>query len=132
LRAHQSSYLCEAFFFLGIVLFDEKERYPHTIRTPRLIKVFCLIRSMSYDDPARWHGSLKEMLARAGQMKECPAKTSVVPADVLQFAPRKNRAGTPPAGPPDIEIPSFLKRGPRAEEDVMPSGRNSSALRQGA
>jgi hypothetical protein len=39
----------------------------------------------------------------------------VVPAEVRQFAPRSDRVGALP----DVEIPSFLKRGPRAEENVM-------------
>ena len=83
---------------------------------------------MSYNHPANWHGRLKEMLARAGQMDECEAKTSVVPAAVRQFAPRKDRAGALP----NIEIPGFLKRGPRAEEDVTSFGRQSLASRQRA
>jgi hypothetical protein len=45
-----------------------------------------------------------------------PGNSSVVPADVRQFAPRKNRLGPLPATLPSIEIPSFLKRGPKAAE----------------
>jgi len=84
---------------------------------------------MSNDDPAHWHGRLKELLARAGRMDESETETPSVPAAVRQFAPRKARMGAPPA---NVEIPSFLKRGPRAEEDVMPFGRKSLASRQGA
>jgi hypothetical protein len=99
---------------------------------------------MSYDAPAYWHGPVKELLARAGQMDECAtkqvrrrvaddfeshartaeqpfllnpvSKIPVVPADVGQFAPRKHRMSALPANAPHVEIPSFLKRGPRAEE----------------
>ena len=83
---------------------------------------------MSYNQPANWHGHLKEMLARAGQMDECETETPAMPAAVRQFAPRKDHVGALP----DIEIPSFLKRGPRAEGDVIPSSRGSLASRQGA
>jgi hypothetical protein len=44
------------------------------------------------------------------------SKTPIVPADVRQFAPRKARVGALPARALSIEIPSFLKRGPRMEE----------------
>jgi hypothetical protein len=86
--------------FLDVDHFDEKERYPHHIRTPRLIKAFCFSQLMSYDDPARF--SLNPV-----------SKMPVVPAEVRQFAARKDRADALP----NIEIPSFLKRGPRTEED---------------
>ena len=39
----------------------------------------------------------------------------VVPDEVRQFALRKDRVGALP----NVEIPGFLKRGPRPEEDVM-------------
>jgi len=84
---------------------------------------------MSNDDPAHWHGRLKELLARAGRMEEFEPKAPGVPAAVRQFAPRRDRMGAPTA---NIEIPSFLKRGPRAEEHVMPFGPKSLASRQGA
>jgi hypothetical protein len=74
---------------------------------------------MSYNDPTRFPSNPV-------------SKTPVLPADVLQFAPRKDRVGALPARLPNIEIPSFLKRGPRAEEEVMPSDRKSWASRQGA
>jgi len=76
---------------------------------------------MPSDNPVHWHGSLRDMLARAGRMDECATKTPGVPAAVPQFAPRKDRAL--PA--PHIEIPGFLKRGPRAGEDVILSARKS-------
>ena len=85
---------------------------------------------MPYDNPVHWHGSLSDMLARAGRMDECATKTPGVPAAVLQFAPRKDRAL--PAGASNVEIPSFLKRGPRAAEDVMLFGRKSLGSRQSA
>jgi hypothetical protein len=85
---------------------------------------------MPYDNPVHWHGSLRDMLARAERVDECASKTPGVPAAVLQFAPRKDRAL--PAGAPHIEIPGFLKGGPRAAEDVILSGRKSLASRQGA
>ena len=50
------------------------------------------------------------------------SKMPVVPTEARQFAPRKGRLGAPPARVPSVEIPSFLKRGPRAEEDIRPSG----------
>ena len=50
----------------------------------------------------------------------------VVPAEVRQFAPRTDRAGALP----NVEIPGFLKRGPRAEEDLAPFGRKTLASRQ--
>jgi len=84
---------------------------------------------MSSDDPAHCHGRLKELLARAGRMEESEPKTPSVPAAVRQFAPRRDRTGALPA---NLEIPSFLNRGPRAEEDVMPFGRKSWAARQSA
>jgi hypothetical protein len=67
-----------------------------------------------------------ECLARtAGQpAKRFPpnpvSKTPVVPTEARQFAPRKGCVGASPARVLSVEIPSFLKRGPRAEEDVMP------------
>jgi hypothetical protein len=101
---------------------------------------------MTYDDSVHWRGRAKEMLARAEQMDECVTKqvlrraanayevlartaeqrakrfptnpvsrTPVLPAEARQFAPRKDRMRTLPRAP-NIEIPSFLKRGPRAEE----------------
>ena len=83
---------------------------------------------MAYNHPASWHGNLKEMLARAGQTDACETKMPGVPAAVRQFAPRKDRVGILP----DVEIPTFLKRGPTAEHDVMPFGRKPLASRQGA
>jgi hypothetical protein len=102
--------------FLDVDLFHEKERYPHHIRTPRLIKAFCFSYSMPYDDPAR--SSLIPV-----------SKMPVVPPEVRQFAPRKERVGELP----NVEIPGFLKRGPMAaEEDVVPFGRKCLASAQGA
>ena len=42
-------------------------------------------------------------------------KMPVVPDEVRQFGHRKDRVGALP----HAEIPGFLKRGPRTEEDVM-------------
>jgi hypothetical protein len=39
----------------------------------------------------------------------------VVPNEVRQFGHRKDRVGALP----NVEIPGFLKRGPRTEQDVM-------------
>ena len=77
--------------------------------------------------------SLARMAAqRAKGFPSSPVnKAPVVPAEARRFAPRKNRVGALPARSPSIEIPSFLKRGPRTDEDVPPSGRKSSASRQG-
>jgi hypothetical protein len=98
---------------LDIDLFHEKERYPHRIRTPCPIEGFCFSDLMAHDDPA--------------QFSFIPASTMpLVPAEVRQFAPRNNRVGALP----NIEIPGFLKRGPRAEEDVTPFGRETLASRQ--
>ena len=47
------------------------------------------------------------------------SRTLFLPAEAQQFAPRKDRVdrmGSPQARAASIEIPSFLKRGPRAEE----------------
>jgi hypothetical protein len=48
---------------------------------------------------------------------DCPRNGAipVVPDVVRQFAHRKDRVGALP----NVEIPGFLKRGPRTEEDVM-------------
>jgi hypothetical protein len=56
---------------------------------------------------------------------DCPRNGAipVVPDVVRQFAHRKDRVGALP----NVEIPGFLKRGPRTEEDVM-----SSASQHGA
>ena len=43
-------------------------------------------------------------------------KTPMALVEARQFARRRDRLGAPPARAPSIEIPSFLKRGPRAEE----------------
>jgi hypothetical protein len=51
----------------------------------------------------------------------------VVPAEVRQFAPRNDRVGALPY----VEIPGFLKRGPRAAEDLTLFGRKTLASRQG-
>ena len=83
---------------------------------------------MSHNHAASWRGHLREMLARAGQTDECETKMPGVPAAVRQFAPRKDRVGTLP----DVEIPTFLKGGPMAEDNVMPFGRKPLASRQGA
>jgi len=49
----------------------------------------------------------------------------VVPAEVRQFAPRTDRA----SALPNVEIPGFLKRGPRAEKDATLFGRKTWASR---
>jgi hypothetical protein len=43
----------------------------------------------------------------------------VVPAEVRQFAPRNVRVGALP----DVEIPGFLKRGPRTADDLTLFGQ---------
>jgi len=45
------------------------------------------------------------------------SKALIVPTEVGQFAPRKGRVVLPLATVPDEEIPRFLRRGPRAEEE---------------
>jgi hypothetical protein len=45
------------------------------------------------------------------------SRALIVPIEVGQFAPRKGRAVLPLATVPREEIPSFLRRGPRAEEE---------------
>jgi hypothetical protein len=73
-----------------------------------------------------------ESLARTAEQREKRfppnpvSRTPVLPAEARQFAPRKDRMGTlqtrtPSMGAlqaraPGIDIPSFLRRGPRAEE----------------
>ncbi len=64
--------------------------------------IHCFSLSMFYDDPAQF--SLIPL-----------SKNPVVPAEVQQFAPRKDRVGALP----NVEIPGFLTRGPRSEEDVL-------------
>jgi len=44
------------------------------------------------------------------------SRTPVLPAEARQFAPRKDRTGALQTRAPGIEIPRFLKRGPRAED----------------
>ena len=44
------------------------------------------------------------------------SKTPMALIEARQFVRRRDRLGAPPARAPSIEIPSFLKRGPRAEE----------------
>jgi hypothetical protein len=68
---------------------------------------------MSYDDPVR--SSFIPV-----------SKMPVVPAEVRQFAPRGDRV----RALPNVEIPGFLKRGPRAEEDLAPLGRKTLASRR--
>jgi hypothetical protein len=73
-----------------------------------------------------------ESLARTAEQREKRfppnplSRTPALPAEARQFAPRKDRMGplqarTPSVGAlqaraPGIDIPSFLRRGPRAEE----------------
>jgi len=45
------------------------------------------------------------------------SKALIVPTEVGKFAPRKGRVVLPLATVPGEEIPSFLRRGPRAEEE---------------
>ena len=45
------------------------------------------------------------------------SKALIVPTEVGHFAPRKGRLVLPPAPVSGEEIPSFLRRGPRAEEE---------------
>jgi hypothetical protein len=62
-----------------------------------------------------------ECLAQSVEQRARPfppspvSKVPVVPTEARQFAPRKGRLGAAPAKVPSVEIPSFLKRGPRAE-----------------
>jgi hypothetical protein len=67
---------------------------------------------MAHDDPAR--SSFIPV-----------SKMPVVPAEVRQFAPRTDRVGALP----NVEIPGFLKRGPRAEDDSTLFGRKTWASR---
>jgi hypothetical protein len=90
---------------------------------------------MSYDDSTHWRARAEQMRALAEEMRgeiskhlmhriaedyEHFARTvehrpnrfpPVVPAEVRQFASRKNSFGAPPKIV-DLELPSFLKRGP--------------------
>jgi len=93
---------------LDVDLFHEKERYPHHIRAPHPIIAFCFIQTMACIDPPP--SSLIPV-----------SKMAVVPAQVQQFAPRKDRV----VAISDDEIPGFLKQGPRTEEGVMSSARKS-------
>ena len=81
--------------------FDEKERYPHRIITPRLIEALCFSQlPSSVDDPA-WFSL------------DTVSKMPVVAAEC-----DSSHLGR--TAPPNIEILSFLKRGPRTEEDDDP------------
>jgi hypothetical protein len=54
---------------------------------------------------------------RAKQFPQKPvSKAPMALVEAWQLARRMDRFGTPAAGAPSIEIPSFLKRRPRAEE----------------
>jgi hypothetical protein len=114
--------------------------YPDTTPDQR----FLLSSVMPYDDSMHWQGRAKAMLARAEQMDDCVAKqvlrrtaeslaraaeqrakgfspspvsrTPRLPADARQFAPRRDRMSALQTRAPNIDIPSFLKRGPRVEE----------------
>jgi hypothetical protein len=63
-----------------------------------------------------------ESLARTAEQREkrfLPnpvSRTPILPAEARRFAPRKDRLAALQARAPRIDIPSFLKRGPRAEE----------------
>jgi len=63
-----------------------------------------------------------ESLARTAEQRakrfppNLASRTPVLPAEARQFVPRKDRMGALQTRAPSIEIPSFLKRGPRAEE----------------
>ena len=46
-----------------------------------------------------------------------PPPPAVVPAAVRLYSRRKNPAGAPPRGTPDLAIPNFLKRGPAAADE---------------
>jgi hypothetical protein len=91
----------------------------------------------SYNDPTHWrdrakqmrvlaeqmHGSVsKQMMRRIAEDYERLARTAeakgFVPAEARLFAHRKNRGGARLARIADLEIPSFLKRGPATAEEV--------------
>ena len=62
------------------------------------------------------NGSLERSSSGQSAEYQSPA---VVPAEVRRFGPSKNSVGAPPPGKiPDLEIPSFLKRGPATAEEV--------------
>jgi len=100
---------------------------------------------MSYCDPTHWRRRAKEMRVLAEQMsgsvskhmmhriakdyerlaltaeqrtKRSVGNSAVVPAEVRQFGHPTSDRGTPPAKIPDLEVPSFLKRGPATAEEV--------------
>jgi len=74
----------------------------------------------------------KQVLRRAADAYERLARTAeqrtkrfpldpmstplILPAEARRFAPRKDRIGAQQARAPSFEIPSFLRRGPRAEQ----------------
>ena len=63
-----------------------------------------------------------ESLARTAEQREKRflsnpvSRTPALPAEARRFAPRKGHVGALQARAPNFDIPSFLKRGPRAEE----------------
>jgi hypothetical protein len=65
------------------------------------------------------------VLRRVSDACECLARTAEQRAK--RFPPNPLSKTAPPARVPRVEIPGFLKRGPRMEEDVIPFGRKSLA-----
>jgi hypothetical protein len=102
---------------------------------------------MSYNDPTHWRGCAENMRGLAETMKDRMAKRimhriaedydrlaetaeqransfprnlKVVPAGLRLFAYRRKPANTPATEFSDLEIPSFLRRGPAMGEEVPP------------
>jgi hypothetical protein len=57
-----------------------------------------------------------KLVSKTSISKTPISETRMALAEARQFARRGDRLGVPPARAPSIEIPRFLKRGPRAEE----------------
>lgn len=98
---------------------------------------------MSYNDPTHWRGCAEDMRDLAERMKDglskhimhriagdyerlaeaaeqrakvFPRSPEVAPPNLRLFGYRRNPASTPLAEFTDLEIPSFLKRGPSTSE----------------
>jgi len=77
----------------------------------------CVTKQVLRRAAAAYESLARTAEQRARRLPPNPvSRTLFLPAEAQQFAPRKDRMGSLQARAANIEIPSFLKRGPRAEE----------------
>src|SRR5437763_1357024 len=77
----------------------------------------CVTKQVLRRAAAAYENLARTAEQRARRLPPKPvSRTLFLPAEARQFAPRKDRMGSLQAGAASIEIPNFLKRGPRAEE----------------